>query len=130
MAINIRQLYSDLEPNISKDWNNDVTAVKGSAAVRNSLIGIVTTAKGTRPFDSNFGCSITDELFENMNPLTAESVKTSIISAIREYEPRISTISVDVIPDYDNNSLVVTIYFSIIDEPEEIEKIKLALSSS
>jgi len=130
MAINIKLIYSDLDPNLTKAWNQDVTASKGSIAVKNSLIGIVTTRKGTRPFDSNFGCSIDEQLFENINPLTSESVKTSITSAINSYEPRVNNVTVDVIPDYDTNALTVTIYYSIIDEPEEVEKIKLQLSSS
>lgn len=130
MGVNLRLIYSDIEPNLTKDWNKDVTASKGAAAVKNSLIGIVTTQKGTRPFDSNFGCDITDQLFENMNPLTAESVRTSVQSAIRTYEPRVNNLTVEVIPQYDDNALTVTIYYSIIDEPDEIEKIKLQLSSS
>lgn len=130
MAVNIRLLYSDIDPNLTRDWNKDVMASKGSTAVRNSLIGIVTTAKGTRPFDSAFGCDIGDQIFENMNPLTAESVKTSIMAAIRTYEPRVYNLNVEVIPLYDENSITVTIYFSIIDEPEDVEKIKLKLSSS
>lgn len=130
MAVNIRLLYSDIDPNLSKDWNNDVSASKGGAAVRNSLIGIVTTAKGTRPFNSAFGCDIGDQIFENMNPLTAESVRTSIESAIRAYEPRVYNLSIEVIPLYDDNSISVTIYYSIIDEPEQVERIKLQLSSS
>jgi len=130
MAINIRLLYSDIEPNLTRDWNRDVAASKGVSAVRNSLIGIVTTQKGTRPFDSSFGCDIGDQIFENMNPLTAESVRTSIVSAIRTYEPRVYNLNVEVVPDYDNNSVQVTIYYSIIDEPEEVERIKLQLSSS
>lgn len=116
MGVNLRLLYSDIEPNMQRDWNNDVAASKGAAAVRNSLIGIVTTIKGTRPFDSNFGCAISDMLFENMNPLTAESIRTSIVSAIRAYEPRVYNLTVDVIPVYDDNSVTVTIYYSIIDD--------------
>lgn len=130
MAVNIRLLYSDIEPNMVQDWNKDVAASKGAAAVRNSLIGIVTTPKGTRPFNRDFGCDIGDQIFENMNPLTAQSVKTSITSAIRTYEPRVYNLTVEVIPVYDENSLVVTVYYSIVDEPEEVEKIKLRLSSS
>lgn len=129
MAVNIRLLYSDIEPNLTKDWNRDVSASKGAAAVKNSLIGIVTTLKGTRPFNSSFGCEIGEQIFENMNPLTAESVRASIIAAIRTFEPRVYNLKVDVLPLYDENRITVTIYYSIIDEPDEIEKIKLQLSA-
>lgn len=129
MTVNLRLLYSDIEPNLTRDWNKDVAASKGASAVKNSLIGIVSTQKGTRPFDSNFGCEIGEQIFENMNPLTAESVRTSIISAIRAYEPRVYNLKVDVIPVYDENRITVTIYYSIIDEPEDVERIKLELSA-
>ena len=65
-----------------------------------------------------------------MNPLTAESIRTSIVSAIRTYEPRVYNLSVEVIPQYDDNSVTVTIYYSIIDDPDDVEQIKLQLSAS
>ena len=130
MTVNINFLYSDLDPNFDKAWNKDVAASIGARAVKNSILGIITTRKGSRPFQPNFGCGLADELFENMTPLTADTVERNIESAVRNYEPRIDKLSVNVIPVYDDYTLIVEIRFSVIDNPDDIEQIKLQLASS
>lgn len=128
-AVNIRLLYSDIEPNMALSWNRDVSASTGSAAIKNSIVGIIMTQKGTRPFDPDFGCAIDGQLFENMSPLVVDTIKTSIIDAIAKYEPRVSSLTVDVNALYDMNAVTATIYFSIIDNPDDLELIKLQLSA-
>lgn len=127
---NINVLYSDFDPEFKQDWSHDVAVSKGLRAIKNSLLGIITTRKGSRPFDPNFGCSLTDQLFENMTPLTADTVQRNIESAIRTYEPRIRYLSVNVTPIYDDYTLIVEVQFSVIDNPDDIEQIKLQLASS
>ncbi len=126
----INEMYKDISPELTMAWNKDVASAVGSRAVKNSLIGIIMTKKGTRPFDPDFGCNITDSLFENMTPLTASTVEKSITSAVRTYEPRIVRLNVDVNADYDRNSVIVTITFSILDNPDTLEQLKLELNGS
>lgn len=127
--MNISKLYTDLDPSLNMAWDNDITVTKGARAVKNSILGIVTTRKGTRVFNPDFGCDLTDSLFENMTPLTAETVRKNIVNAIRNYEPRIYNLSVEATGNYDNNELIVTIKFSIVDNPSILEEIKFKLSS-
>lgn len=127
---NINDLYKDISPELSKSWNRDVASSVGARAVKNSLLGIITTPKGSRPFDPEFGCDIGDALFENMTPLTVSTVEKSITSAIRTYEPRILRLSVQVQAQYDNNAIIVTVMFSILDNPDALEQLKLQLSGS
>ncbi|MFP9166895.1 GPW/gp25 family protein, partial [Enterococcus faecalis] len=112
------------------DWNKDVSRSLGLRSIKNSLLGIITTRKGSRPFDPEFGCDLSDQLFENMTPLTADTVERNIESAVRNYEPRIDKLAVNVIPVYDDYTLIVEIRFSVIDNPDDIEQIKLQLASS
>lgn len=126
---NINKLYSDLDPEFKQDWDKDVARSLGLRAIKNSLLGIITTRKGSRPFDPEFGCNLADELFENMTPLTADTVERNIQSAIRTYEPRIDSLMVNVTPVYDDYTLIVEIRFSVIDNPDDIEQIKLQLAS-
>lgn len=128
--MNVNLLYSDLSPELSEDWNHDVAKVVGSRAVKNSILGIITCRKGSRPFMPDFGCDIGDQLFEIMSPLIADTMKRNIVSAIRNYEPRVDELSVNVTPLYDDNAVVVTIQFSIIDDPDTLEQIKLKLSGN
>ena len=127
---NINKLYSDIDPGMKMDWNKDVSRSLGLRSIKNSLLGIITTRKGSRPFDPEFGCDLSDQLFENMTPLTADTVERNIESAVRNYEPRIDKLSVNVIPVYDDYTLIVEIRFSVIDNPDDIEQIKLQLASS
>lgn len=130
MTVNINLLYTDLDPNFDMAWNKDVAESVGARAVKNSMLGIITTRKGSRPFQPDFGCGLSDELFENMNPLTADTIQRNITSALRNYEPRIQSLYVQVNPVYDQNYLIVTIMFSIVDNPDVLQEIKLKLASS
>lgn len=128
--ITINQLYTDIDPDLTKAWNNDVVKSVGLTAVKDSMLGIITTKKGTRPFLPDFGCGLSDELFENMNPLTSDTLSRNIVSAINAYEPRVSSITCNVDPVYDDNSILISIYFSIIDNPDTINELKLSLEQS
>ena len=127
---NINKLYSDIDPEMRMDWNKDVARSVGLRSIKNSLLGIVTTRKGSRPFDPEFGCDLVDELFENMTPLTADTIERNIQAAVRNYEPRIDILSVSVTPVYDDYTVIVEIRFSVVDNPDDIEQIKLQLASS
>lgn len=127
---NINKLYSDIDPELKMDWNKDVARSLGLRAIKNSLLGIITTRKGSRPFDPEFGCDLADQLFENMTPLTADTVERNIESAVRNYEPRIDKLAVNVTPVYDDYTLIVEVRFSVVDNPDDIEQIKLQLASS
>lgn len=130
MTVNINLLYTDLDPNFDMAWNKDVAESVGARAVKNSILGIITTRKGSRPFQPDFGCGLSDELFENMTPLTTDTIQRNITSALRNYEQRIQSLYVQVNPVYDQNSLIVTIMFSIVDNPDTLEQIKLKLAAS
>lgn len=123
-----RIIYSDIVPDMSSSWDRDVGVATNVRAVKNSLIGIIMTKKGTRPFDPYFGCDINNQLFENFDYDSRANVQESIIEAIKTYEPRIAKIGVDVTSNPDDNTLIVTIGFSIIEDPDTIESLKLQLS--
>lgn len=124
----INQMYTDLDLSISRAWNNDVKKNVGIKAVKDSILLIVTTRKGSRPFDPLFGCDLNKALFENMNPLTVDTLAKNINEAIRNYEPRVKQLNVDVTPQYDENAIIVAIYFSVIDNPDDLEQLKIRLA--
>ncbi|AUO78846.1 baseplate wedge subunit [Klebsiella phage PhiKpNIH-6] len=128
--MNIDNMYSDLDPDLRMAWDKDVARTVGARAVKNSILGIITTRKGSRPFNPDFGCSLSDELFENMTPLTADTIQRNIVSAIQTYEPRVERLRVEVLALYDDNAVVVTVMFSIVDDPDVLERIKIKLRAS
>lgn len=128
--MNIDNMYSDLDPDLRMAWDKDVARTVGARAVKNSILGIITTRKGSRPFNPDFGCSLSDELFENMTPLTSDTIQRNIVSAIQTYEPRVERLRVEVLALYDDNAVVVTVMFSIVDDPDVLERIKIRLRAS
>ena len=124
----INQMYTDLNLEFKRAWNNDIKKNTGVKAIKDSLLLIITTSKGSRPFDPRFGCDLNRALFENINPLTVDTLSKNINEAIRNYEPRVKSLDVEVTPQYDDNSIIVTIYFSIIDNPDELEQLKVRLT--
>lgn len=128
MTLTIDKMYTDISPDLRRSWDRDISKVTGVRAVKNSMLGIITARKGSKPFDPDFGCDITSQLFENLTPLTADTIQKNIVSAVRAYEPRIVRLNVIVTPLYDNNSLIVDIRFSILDNPDVLEVLKVHLS--
>ncbi|ADJ19505.1 baseplate wedge subunit [Acinetobacter phage 133] len=125
---NIDQMYTDLNPGMEMNWDRDLAKSVGARAVKNSILGIVTTRKGSRPFDPEFGCNLSDQLFENMTPLVADTMERVIMSSIRTYEPRVVQLRVSVTPEYDRNTVIVEVRFSILDNPDTLEQIKFRLN--
>ena len=124
----VNQMYTDLNLEFKRAWNNDIKKNTGIKAVKDYILLIITTAKGSRPFDPNFGCDLNRALFENINPLTVDTLSKNITESIRNYEPRVKRLDVDVTPQYDENSIIVTVYFSVIDNPDELEQLRVRLS--
>ncbi|AZV00927.1 baseplate wedge subunit [Escherichia phage vB_EcoM_005] len=67
---------------------------------------------------------------QNITPLITDTIKRNIVSAVRNFEPRISALAVGVTPVYDDNSIIVTVQFSIVDDPDTLEQIRIQLSQS
>ncbi|QFR56145.1 baseplate wedge subunit protein [Serratia phage Muldoon] len=127
--MNLKLLYSDIDPGMNMAWDKDVQVSTGARAVKNSLLGIVLTRKGSRPFMPTFGCDMMDSLFENLTPLAADTIQKNVFTAIRNWEPRITDLNVEVQALYDDNSVIVTIRFAILDNPDTLEELKMRLRS-
>ncbi len=102
---------------------DDLIALNNANAIARSVRNIILTNPGEKFFDEEFGTSISESLFENINTLTASTIKDQIKYAIQEYEPRVRFIRAEVSPDPDNNSFDVTIVYEIVGldiDPQEI----------
>lgn len=123
-----KQYYSDIDPKFSMEsTTKDVAKVVNVAAVQNSLVGIISTRKGERPFEPDFGSDIHSTLFENMSDFSAYAVEKAIQESVRNYEPRVRLKSVRANPQYDTNTFIVTIEYHIITDLNYIYNLKLRL---
>jgi phage baseplate assembly protein W len=89
-------------------------------AVKNSVKNLVLTGNGERFFNSTIGSKMATLLFEPIDPVTAELVRTTIEESIENHEPRARLVNIDVQPNAENNAYYVKVVFKIINIPEEI----------
>jgi len=94
--------------------NYDLIAIKNETAIARSIRNLVFTLPGERFFNENLGSRVSRVLFENMDEISASIIQTEIENTIKNYEPRVSLIGVDVSPNYDENEFNVTIRYNII----------------
>ena len=108
--------------------NDDLITLKNEAAIARSLRNIVFTSPGEKFFNPDFGSNISKVLFENIDEISAISIKDEIETSIRNYEPRVNLEEVDIEPNYDNNQFDVRINYRIVGidvPPQQLEFVLL-----
>ena len=111
---------------ISASWqnnplSNDLIGLKNENAIARSVRNLILTTQGERPFQPVLGSNVNNLLFDNMDKLTAATLKDEIKNTIENYEPRVELEEIIVDPNFDNNEFNVTIQYYIvgIDVPEQ-----------
>ncbi|MEG0648997.1 MAG: GPW/gp25 family protein [Oscillospiraceae bacterium] len=90
--------------------------VSADEDIKQSIYIIITTHKNERMMLPNFGCNINDYVFELPDAEAATMIRSEVIDALIEWEPRIIDIDVDL--DYDdvnNGKLVFDIKYTVRD---------------
>ena len=94
--------------------SGDLIALKNENAIARAVRNIVLTTPGEKFFDPDFGSSVSEILFENVDDITAVSIEDEIKSCLSNYEPRVEIINVSVEPNFDENQFDVLITYRII----------------
>ena len=94
--------------------SGDLIALKNENAIARAVRNIVLTSPGEKLFNPEFGSSISEILFENVDDITAISIQDEISSSLKNYEPRVELIDVDVDPNFDQNQFDVRITYRIV----------------
>ena len=121
----VSQGFKDISMSFqSNPLNNDLIGLKNENAIARSVKNIVFTVPGEKFFNENFGSAISEVLFENINEITASTIEDQIRLSINNYEPRVELISVEAIPNYDNNQFDTSVTYKIIGidiPPQELQ---------
>ena len=94
--------------------SGDLISLKNENAIARAVRNIVLTSPGEKLFNPEFGSSISEILFENVDDITAISIQDEISSSLKNYEPRVELIDVDVDPNFDQNQFDVRITYRIV----------------
>lgn len=76
--------------------------------IKTDLMNHIFTRRGERVMMPTYGTSIPDLVFDPLDEDLVETVSDEIRSVV-DFDPRVSLISLDVVPDYDNNLLTASL---------------------
>ena len=127
----VKQGYKDLSMSFkSNPLNNDLIGLKDDNAIARSIRNIVYTLPGEKFFDSDFGSDVTGSLFENIDEISAVTIREEIEYCIKTYEPRVNLLEVESIPNFDNNEYNVVITYEIIGADVDAQQLEFVLLPS
>ena len=103
--------------------SGDMGKKTGAPAVSQSIVSILKTNFNERLFQPEFGSNVRALLFEPMNPITEERIKTAVEDAVKAHEPRAQIIGITVEGQEEQNRYLVSILFNVtsIAQPQKLE---------
>ena len=114
----ISRSFVDLSMGLLRNaFTNDVSVTKNENAIKGAIKNIMMTKKGEKLFDTSFGTSIWESLFDPLDELTADRIKQEIGNTIGQYETRITIRDINVEPMFNENAYYVGLTFTIIGSP-------------
>ena len=127
----VTQKYKDVSMWFkSNPLNDDLIGLKNESAIARSIRNIVFTLPGEKFFDPNFGSDISQSLFENIDEISAVTIREEIEYSIKTYEPRVNLLEVESIPNFDNNEYNVVITYEIIGADVDAQQLEFVLLPS
>lgn len=104
--------FSDLDLNfLLHPVKKDLIISTNSNAIRKSLKNLVLTNHYERLFHPEIGSNVRKMLFELMSPLTENYLETEIFNVIKNFEPRVDLVSIEIESLYEYNAYNITITY-------------------
>ena len=91
----------------------DLPVLLNERAIVRSVRNLVETIPTERFFNPLIGTDIRDSLFENFTPTTVTVIEDQVRESIRNFEPRVGEIDIEVEARPDSNELQVKVLFDI-----------------
>ena len=116
--------YSDFDIMFSKnEFTGDVGVRRELNSVKQSIMNLIMTRKGERPFNPTYGIGLHDLLFQNFSlPILVATLNRDIEEHIDAFEPRAVFDSLEFgdNSEIDANSMSITINYFVLNERREI----------
>lgn len=114
------------EPN---PLNGDITTLRNTRAIDNSIKNIIMTYPLEMPFNDEFGSEVTTLLFDPVDFATAGILELEIKKAVEADEPRVEIEEIKVLPDDDFMQFIVNISYKIVGS-EQIFNVRQILTAT
>lgn len=120
--VSTSRVYSDLDLLMPiHDVRKDIAPLKDIEAVKQSVKNLVLTNFFERPFHPEIGGNVTAKLFEPADAITGMAIREEIKQVIKDFEPRVNGLKIEVFDDSDANAYIVNIGFNVINLQVETE---------
>ena len=122
------KVYSDVDFAFRMNpVTNDVAVKKDVEAVKQSVLNILSTNRGERPFMPNFGGNIRSYLFELVDSVTIALIEEEIRSALKNYEPRVRVLMVAVEDLSDENAINIRLEIEILSPTNTVATVEFVV---
>jgi phage baseplate assembly protein W len=113
-APSLTKRYSDIDFAFTRTpGKNDIALSYDEMAVVRAVRYLLLTNNYERPFQPEIGSNVTKLLFEPIDSITTQSLKSSIENTINNFEPRVTLSNVTVIAKEEKNAYDVSLEFFI-----------------
>ncbi len=92
----------------------DLPVLLNERAITRAVRNLVETIPSERFFNPMIGSEVRALLFENYTMPIAIAVEDQILNTIKNHEPRVENVAVDIDPRPDDNAFEVTVFFDIV----------------
>lgn len=116
------QFYRDIDFSFRTNTvTGDIMSLDDREAVKQSVINLVSTAKGEKAFRTAVGTNVHKLLFSNTpNQAVLFRLQRQIEFTIRNFEPRVTNIRAEIFTRPEQNLLIAKVFFRIIGSSEII----------
>mgnify|MGYP003402893781 CR=1 FL=1 len=106
--------YTDIDLGLSKNpVSKDILKITDVESVKNSVRNLLLTKNYEIPFHPEMGSGIRDLLFDNWLPTSAATIEKNIAFILKNYEPRVALIGLEIFRDPSGSSIRIDVYIMI-----------------
>lgn len=129
--VRISRKFRDISFSFARNpVNDDILSINDADAIKRAVINLVRTKSGERFYDSLVGTEVEASLFEVQSPEVANNLKIDIENVLKNYEPRVADVEVEVNYPLDSNEIYIQIAYTIVGLTLPTQNIEFVLQST
>ena len=129
--VRISRKFRDISFSFARNpVNDDILSINDADAIKRAVINLVRTKSGERFYNSLVGTEVEASLFEVQSPEVANNLKIDIENVLKNYEPRVADVEVEVNYPLDSNEIYIQIAYTIVGLALPTQNIEFVLQST
>ena len=129
--VRISRKFRDISFSFARNpVNDDILSINDADAIKRAVINLVRTKSGERFYDSLVGTEVEASLFEVQSPEVANNLSIDIENVLKNYEPRVADVEVEVNYPLDSNEIYIQIAYTIVGLALPTQNIEFVLQST